>query len=102
DNVDNIRKYLEFYIYELLRKEDGLEVNTYDPHVKMDFVEKDLKEAVRDSSLVLVLSDHSEFKNLTDADFENMKDKVIFDTKNVVPANFEEVKYYNYGNIQKF
>ena len=67
-DVDDIRESPAFDIYELLRQEDGLEVNTYDPHVKMDFVEKDLKEAVRDSSLVLVLSDHSEFKNLTDAE----------------------------------
>jgi len=101
-DVDDIRESPAFDIYELLRKEAGLEVNAYDPHVKMDFVEKDMKEAVKDASLVLVLSDHSEFKTLVDADFETMKDKVIFDTKNVVPNNFEEVKYYNYGNIQKF
>lgn len=101
-DVDDIRESPAFDIYELLRKEEGLEVNTYDPHVKMDFVEKDMKSAVTDSSLVLVLSDHSEFKILTDNDFETMKDKVIFDTKNVVPNNFSEVEYYNYGNIQKF
>ena len=101
-DVDDIRESPAFDIYELLRKEEVLEVNTYDPHVKMDFVEKDMKSAVTDSSLVLVLSDHSEFKILTDNDFETMKDKVIFDTKNVVPNNFSEVQYYNYGNIQKF
>ena len=101
-DVDDIRESPAFDIYELLRKEEGLEVNTYDPHVKMDFVENDMKSAVTDSSLVLVLSDHSEFKILTDNDFETMKDKVIFDTKNVVPNNFSEVQYYNYGNIQKF
>lgn len=101
-DVDDIRESPAFDIYELLRKEEGLEVNTYDPHVKMDFVEKDMKTAIKDSSLVLVLSDHSEFKILTDNDFETMKDKVIFDTKNVVPNNFSEVQYYNYGNIQKF
>ena len=101
-DVDDIRESPAFDIYELLRKEEGVEVNTYDPHVKMDFVEKDLKEAVKDSSLVLVLSDHSEFKILKDEDFETMKDKVIFDTKNVMSGNFNEVKYYNYGNIQKF
>ena len=101
-DVDDIRESPAFDIYELLRKEEGLEVNTYDPHVKMDFVEKDMKSAVTDSSLVLVLSDHNEFKILTDNDFETMKDKVIFDTKNVVPNNFSEVQYYNYGNIQKF
>src|SRR5690625_1232152 len=78
-DVDDIRESPAFDIYELLRKEDSLEVNTYDPHVKMDFVEKDMKSAVKDSSLVLVLSDHSEFKILTDNDFETMKDKVIFE-----------------------
>lgn len=101
-DVDDIRESPAFDIYELLRQQDGFEVNAYDPHVKMDFVEKDMTEAVTDSSLVLVLSDHSEFKTLTDAEFSTMKDKVIFDTKNVVPNNFEEVKYFNYGNIQKF
>jgi len=101
-DVDDIRESPAFDIYELLRKEESIEVNTYDPHVKMDFVEKDLKEAVKDSSLVLVLSDHSEFKILKDEDFETMKDRVIFDTKNVMSGNFNEVRYYNYGNIQKF
>ncbi|WP_462420178.1 nucleotide sugar dehydrogenase [Salinicoccus sp. Marseille-QA3877] len=101
-DVDDIRESPAFDIYELLRKEESVEVNAYDPHVKMDFVEKNLEEAVQDSSLVLVLSDHSEFKMLTDSNFETMKDKVIFDTKNVMGDGFNEVKYYNYGNIQKF
>ncbi|MFC3900391.1 nucleotide sugar dehydrogenase [Aliicoccus persicus] len=101
-DVDDIRESPAFDIYEMLRKLDDIEVNAYDPHVKMDLVEKDLSEAVEDSSLVLVLSDHSEFKTLTDADFKFMRDKVIFDTKNVVHNNFNDVKYYNYGNIQKF
>src|SRR5690625_2239705 len=101
-DVDDIRESPAFDIYELLRKEENIEVNAYDPHVKMDFVEKNLEEAVQGSSLVLVLSDHSEFKMLTDSNFETMKDKVIFDTKNVMGDGFNEVKYYNYGNIQKF
>lgn len=100
-DVDDIRESPAFDIYELLRKEEGIEVNAFDPHVKMDFVEKNLEEAVQDSSLVLVLSDHSEFKMLTDSNFETMKDKVIFDTKNVMGDGFNEVKYYKYGNIQK-
>lgn len=99
-DVDDIRESPAFDIYELLRKEEGIEVNTYDPHVKMDFVEKDVKKAVQDASLVLVLSDHSEFKVLEDENFETMKDKVIFDTKNVMKDKFNEVKYYNYGNVQ--
>lgn len=100
-DVDDIRESPAFDIYELLRKEDSLNVVAYDPHVKLDWVEKDVKKAVADSSLVLVLSDHSEFKEMSDADFSTMKDKNIFDTKNVMNGDFKEVKYYNYGNIQK-
>lgn len=67
-DVDDIRESPAFDIYELLRQQQGLEVVTYDPHVKLDFVEKDINKAVTDASLVLILSDHSEFKHLTDAD----------------------------------
>lgn len=100
-DVDDIRESPAFDIYELLRKEDSINTVAYDPHVKLDWVEKDVKKAVADSSLVLVLSDHSEFKEMSDVDFSTMKDKIIFDTKNVMKGEFNEVQYYNYGNIQK-
>lgn len=101
-DVDDIRESPAFDIYELLRKEKNLDVVAYDPHVKMDWVEKDVKKAVEDSSLVLVLSDHSQFKELTDDDFSTMKNKLVFDTKNIIKNDFKEVEYYNYGNIQKY
>ncbi|CAM2895646.1 nucleotide sugar dehydrogenase [Salinicoccus roseus] len=100
-DVDDIRESPAFDIYELLRKEDEIDVVAYDPHVKLDWVEKDVTKAVEDSSLVLVLSDHSEFKEMADKDFSTMKNKVIFDTKNVMQDDFKEVEYYTYGNIQK-
>ena len=46
-DVDDIRESPAFDIYELLRKEKNIEVNAYDPHVKMDFVEKNLEEALK-------------------------------------------------------
>lgn len=97
-DVDDIRESPAFEIYEML-KDENIEVVAYDPHVEIDFVEKDIQKAVKDSSLVLILSDHSEFKELNDADLKGMKDAIIFDTKNVVKSTFEEVKYYNYGNL---
>ncbi len=100
-DVDDIRESPAFDIYELLRADNSIEVVAYDPHVKMDWVEHDIKEAVKDSSLVLVLSDHSVFKEMTDEDFSTMRDKYIFDTKNVIKTEFDDVKYYNYGNIQQ-
>lgn len=101
-DVDDIRESPAFDIYEMLKAESGFEVAAFDPHVQLDWVEKDMDKALDGSSLVLVLSDHSEFKVLKDEDFKAMKDKVIFDTKNVVPNSFEDVKYFNYGNIHKF
>ncbi|MFO3718597.1 nucleotide sugar dehydrogenase [Staphylococcus felis] len=101
-DVDDIRESPAFDIYELLKQEEHLEVVAYDPHVDMDFVEKDIKKAVENSSLVLVLSDHSEFKTLTDQHFETMQDPIVFDTKNIMRNDFNKVKYYNYGNLYEF
>ncbi|QYA40726.1 nucleotide sugar dehydrogenase [Macrococcoides caseolyticum] len=101
-DVDDIRESPAFDIYELLKNEANLEVTAYDPHVNLEWVEKDLSTALKDSSLVLVLSDHSEFKQMKDTDFIMMKDNVIFDTKNVMKSEFKDVKYYNYGNLYTF
>ncbi|WBF52144.1 nucleotide sugar dehydrogenase [Macrococcoides canis] len=99
-DVDDIRESPAFDIYEMLT-ESKYEVVAFDPHVNQEFVEKDMATAVKDSDLVLILSDHSEFKQLTDADFEGMRNKYILDTKNVVKTKdeFKEVKYYNFGNL---
>lgn len=97
-DVDDIRESPAFDIYEMLQDSD-YEVVAYDPHVKLSFVEQDMNKALEDSSLVLVLSDHSEFKTLKDEDFVSMKDKVIFDTKNVMKQSFDNVNYINYGNL---
>lgn len=61
-DVDDIRESPAFDIYELLNQEPDIEVCAYDPHVALDFVEHDMSHAVKDASLVLILSDHSEFK----------------------------------------
>ena len=99
-DVDDIRESPAFDIYKLLQ-EESLEVTAYDPHVELDFVEKDIKNATENASLVLILSDHSEFKSFKESDFANMKNKIIFDTKNVVKSSFDEVSYFNYGNLYK-
>ncbi|WP_416350083.1 hypothetical protein [Mammaliicoccus lentus] len=50
----------------------------------------------------LILSDYSKFKTLTDNEFEGMRDKIIFDTKNIVKNDFNNTQYYNYGNLYTF
>lgn len=99
-DVDDIRESPAFDIYTLLQDE-YLDVVAYDPHVELDFVEKDINKATDGASLVLILTDHSEFKILNDDDFKHMKYKIIFDTKNIVKSNFNDVSYFNYGNLYR-
>lgn len=98
-DVDDIRESPAFDIYQLLLKEPDIEVAAYDPHVELNFVEKDMNKALDGSSLVLILSDHSEFKTLKDSDFKSMKNKVLIDAKNIVKALLEKTMYFNYGNL---
>lgn len=98
-DVDDIRESPAFDIYQLLLKEPDIEVTAYDPHVELNFVEKDMNKALDGSSLVLILSDHSEFKTLKDSDFKSMKNKVLIDAKNIVKAPLEKTMYFNYGNL---
>ena len=63
-----------------------------------DFV--GLDEATRDADLILVLCDHNEFTALDyDLICKNMKNPVIFDTKNIIKAVPSEIKLFNYGNL---
>lgn len=101
-DVDDIRESPAFDIYKLLKEEKDVEVVAYDSHVELDFVEENMDKAIEDSSLVLILSDHSEFKFLSDNQFDLMRNKIIFDTKNVVQSYFNDVFYYNYGNLYEF
>ncbi|MDW3797113.1 MULTISPECIES: nucleotide sugar dehydrogenase [Staphylococcus] len=100
-DVDDIRESPAFDIYEMLSKEKNLEVIAHDQHVNLEFVEQDFENAVKDASLVLILSDHSEYKFLSDNQFANMKNKIIIDTKNIVQTNFNEVLYFNFGNLHE-
>lgn len=101
-NVDDIRESPAMEIYEILRKKPEYEVVAYDPHVKLDFVEKDLEKALDGSDIVLILSDHNEFKALTSEHFSKMNTKQVFDTKNVVKEHTDEINYINYGNLYEY
>ena len=101
-NVDDIRESPAMEIYEMLNKTSKYTVIAYDPHVNLSFVEKDLEAALTDSDLVLILTDHNEFKNLDNPVFEKMRNAQIFDTKNVVQKHAEGVQYINFGNLYKF
>ena len=87
--------------YEIIAKlkEDNYEIAIWDPHVaNEEFV--DLNQATKDASLILILCDHNEFKNLDyDLIKENTTNPTIFDTKNIIKEVPDDIKLYNYGNL---
>ncbi len=85
--------------YEIIGKLEalGYEVGVYDPHVIPESV---FESAVKDAELIVILSDHDEFKDL---DYDLIKDlaksPIIFDTKSLIKDVPDDIVLYNYGNL---
>ena len=101
-NIDDIRKSPAMDIYKSLVNEAKYEVVAYDPYVNLDFTEDSLEVALTNSSLVLVLTDHNEFKELTSNYFSNMHTALVFDTKNIVEKHSNYIQYINFGNLYEY
>ncbi|KMT63309.1 nucleotide sugar dehydrogenase [Paenilisteria newyorkensis] len=97
-NIDDIRESPAMEIKEMLTKE-GFDVKSFDPHV----VSAPLtgEEACEDSSLIVVLSDHDEFRTIPTTYTDKMRSAIVFDTKNMVQNVGEQVVYANYGNLHE-
>ncbi|MBC1521712.1 nucleotide sugar dehydrogenase [Listeria aquatica] len=98
-NVDDIRESPALEITQKLLDDDSYEVSIFDPHVDQSWIEKDWKAATRESDLLLVLTDHNEFKTLTEADLSEMKQTYVLDTKQIFPSEFVGDQYLSLGNI---
>ncbi|MDR2967429.1 MAG: nucleotide sugar dehydrogenase [Methanobacteriaceae archaeon] len=80
-------------------KNKGYDVKVHDPHVNNPGY-LNFKEVIDGATICLVLADHDEFKNLNyDLLISKMKVPLIFDTKNIVKAEKNNVEVVNYGNI---
>lgn len=98
-NVDDIRESPAMEILELLQDQDQYEVRAFDPHVKAPWVIEDIEAATESSDLIVILSDHNEFKKLEWDKLNGMASKRIFDTKNVVLNPVSDFEYINFGNL---
>ncbi|EOB3524438.1 nucleotide sugar dehydrogenase [Enterococcus faecalis] len=95
-NIDDIRESPALDIYNMLK---NYNVVAYDPHVESDIVEKNLNEALKDATLVLILVDHDEFKGLTPIDFEVTNNAVVIDAKNIAYQCSKYEQYYTLGDV---
>lgn len=98
-NVNDIRESPAMEILDMLKSAGKYEVRAFDPHVSYEFIMNDLEEAVEGSDLVLILTDHDEFKVINWNQLSHMNTKQVFDTKNVVQNLSPEFKYINFGNL---
>lgn len=100
-DIDDIRESPAMEIYKALIHEFGDNVFAYDSHIHADFVEHDFEKVIVKSDLVLLLSDHSEFKTLKPADFITSNQAVIIDTKNIATLCKNYDGYYTLGTLSK-
>lgn len=103
-NIDDIRESPALKIVDQLMQEN-YNVQVYDPYVKQTQVEFKLssfKDALQDADMMLVLTDHNEFKNLNWEEISNlMKSPNVLDTKNCIKNYNEQINYYNFGNLHE-
>lgn len=100
-NVDDMRESPAMDVIDLIRNE-GITVAAHDPHVESDFFElHSAEEATKDAHLILILTDHDEFKTLDYGKLaSSMKKALVFDTRNCVLSNTDSnIKIVNFGNV---
>ena len=96
-NTDDTRESPALEVVKLLR-EEGYIVTIHDNHVKPNEI-LSLEDAAIDADLLLVLTDHDEYKgssvhNVT----HKMRNPIIFDTRNIIDP-YKDAVIYNFGNI---
>lgn len=103
-NIDDIRESPALKIIGQLMSEN-YNVHAYDPYVKQEQVNFKLstyQESLQDAELILVLTDHNEFKELNWEEIKGlMKTVNVIDTKNCINNLCDNGNYYNFGNLSK-
>ncbi len=83
-NIDDMRESPSFDIVKDLLGQNIGKIMACDPNVqasKVNFPLFDLKQVIKEADILLLLVDHTEFK---DIDLDTIKDKVVIDTKGVL------------------
>lgn len=97
-NVDDIRESPALEILEMLKEETDYDISVFDPHVKRSWIETNFQHAIEESDLLLLLTDHDEFKHFDARQLKTMRQPIVFDTKNII-SELSGVTLFNLGNI---
>lgn len=101
-NVDDIRESPALEIIKRLSENHDFQITIHDPHVNLPYIEKDINKATADADLIVVLSDHNEFKNIELEDNNQNKDMLVFDTKNIVKTAGEDLSIVTLGTLHEY
>ncbi|MBU8881100.1 nucleotide sugar dehydrogenase [Bacillus sp. FJAT-29790] len=86
-NIDDMRESPAMEVLKHL-EELGIDYTAYDPHIKENNFSRqtqNIEEAVKHADLIIVLTDHNEFKAMNPEAFaDQLRGKHIFDTKNCI------------------
>ncbi|WP_433744989.1 nucleotide sugar dehydrogenase [Falsibacillus pallidus] len=86
-NIDDMRESPSVDVVKNLEKL-GLDYTAYDPHIKENKLPtqtQEMEEAVNHADIILILTDHNEFKTLDPKTVASkVRTKMIFDTKNCI------------------
>jgi len=93
-NTDDIRESPTFEIYNLLKKENN--VNLYDPHVK-GYHEQSLYKTCENADAIVLLVDHKEFADIDyNKLFNIMTSNIILDCKNFISKEIATAAGFSY------
>lgn len=99
-DVDDIRESPALEIVQLLDEQTDFALSIFDPHVKKPWIETDFEKAVHSADLLVILSDHSEFKWITEENLNSMNQKNIFDTKGIIQIKRnQEINIFDMGSL---
>jgi len=99
-NVGDCRETPALKILKLAEKE-GFRIKIYDPHVtKFEYPLSDLNIAVKDTDCIVVVTDHSDFKNIDPVKIESLvRNKNVLDTRNILDQSQWEASGFNFNLI---
>ncbi|MDN3019000.1 nucleotide sugar dehydrogenase [Paenibacillus sp. BSR1-1] len=89
-NIDDMRESPSVEVVHHL-KEMYLELTAFDPHIKEQKLPQqalNLEEALQNADIVVILTEHDEFKILDPKQIANLvRSKIVLDTKNCLPRD---------------
>lgn len=103
-NTDDIRDSIAIKLIKYLLKDDAL-IRVHDPkaleNTKKIFKEKieyfnSIKDALKKSECVIIVTPWNEYKLLSENDFKTMRKKVVIDTRRIL-KNIQNINYHPLG-----